>query len=188
MVLSLQAYLAPQPDFHLPALANQRRSLVAIPISGGANSVAPRPVEIETAPARSAGSDSCFSRNAFPSVGFHKRLSVHLLVCRRSLPVSRLHWPAYVTWRRNYDRGRFLHSEAGYFSTWSICPSLAHSWDTDLASKPAVHRHRDALADNDRSRSQLLDGAQQFGIVLVGAKGCGRCHHPFREGVAASPD
>src|SRR5207249_2835302 len=117
LVLSLQAPLASESNFHLPAVADQSGGVVAVFVSGRASSVAGRCLALETKFSRTACCDPYFSRTPVPRTGLHQRLPIHLLFRGRSLSVSCLHRPARIDRRRYNHHSQLLRSEAGNFST-----------------------------------------------------------------------
>ena len=161
LVLSGKTALADELDVCLSPLGDQPDRVVAVPVPRRVAAGSSGLVEVQNANAWAIGGVSILHRHAVSRARILQRISLSLCVRRRSLSV----FGKFGNHRS--CRGRHLLAVAAMAGGRSACrlcrvPSAADMpSNVDLAAKPDVLRHRDALSNDNRAKSRLLDGLRQ---------------------------
>ena len=188
LVLPGQALLAGGLDLPLPALADQPGGVVAIPVPGGGAAVA-GVVGVRRRSRAPLAAAAFFRRHAVSRAWFFQCLSVPLFLRGRPFPILGEPGDHYVSSRRAWplllERCGTLEADRADGLAWRCWPSGR----LDVAAKPDVHRHRDAVSHDDRRQSDCWMAYTNFGNIIYDKPGqLDEATGYFQKALALNPD
>src|SRR5437667_311871 len=132
--------------------------MVAVCLSVRCPGIAGNSMEPATMVPSSIGGSTRLHFPVVADAGFPQSIFLHLFVCIRSLAIPGLPGNHHALRQRDRPARWTIETSARLAGAWSRPAACQCTVPPDLAAKPNVYRHRNALSDDYCPESRLLDG------------------------------